>query len=50
MKFKPIKDMSVEELAQPSTQVFEVNSDEDMEKLMKAMKLKAERIRRGEIK
>lgn len=47
---KPVKEMSVEELAQPSTQVFEVGSDEDMEKLMKAMKLKAERLRREENK
>ncbi len=46
-KFKPVKEMTVKELAQPSTQVLEVDSDEDMEKLIAAMKLRAARAQRG---
>jgi len=43
-KFKPIREMDVQEMAQPSGQVFLCDSDEDMEKFLEAVRRKTQRL------
>lgn len=43
--FKPIKELSVQEMARPSGQVFLCDSDEDMEKFLEAARLRAQKLK-----